>query len=69
MAEGKGTITQNERGIIHPVITKIKRDQFIQQKNKIKRQREKLGIKIKPKAKGPNPMSIKKPTKKKEAAK
>lgn len=60
MAEGKGGLTKNEKQILKPVIKKIKADAFLQRHNRLKRQREKLGIKLKPKAKGPNPMSVKK---------
>jgi hypothetical protein len=44
----------------------MKRESFIQRQNKLKKQRNKLGVKIKPKARGPNPMSIKRSSQKKK---
>jgi len=53
----RGNVTERERKIIRPVIKKMKEDARLQMRNKIKKQRDSLGIKLKKKAKGANPLS------------
>jgi len=55
----RGNVTERERKIIRPVIKKMKEDARLQVRNKLKKQRNALGIKIKKKAKNPNPLSQK----------
>ena len=53
----RGNVTERERKIIRPVIKKMKEDAKMQVRNKLKKQRNALGIKLKKKAKNPNPLS------------
>jgi len=53
----RGGATEKEKRILNPVIRKMKDEERQRVREKIKKQRNSTGVKLKKKAKGANPLS------------